>query len=72
MYRRRAETACEAARLHLAGLAKFIEPRAGMFMWLEFTGKLPCAHLKTFVVGIFTATVIMNATQDTITAIMNP
>lgn len=38
LYRRRAEAACRAAKEHLEGLAEYIVPRAGMFMWLKFTG----------------------------------
>ena len=38
IYRRRAEAACRAASEHLRGLVEYIAPRAGMFMWLKFTG----------------------------------
>ena len=38
LYRARAKAACRAAKEHLQGLAEFIVPRAGMFMWLHLTG----------------------------------
>ena len=38
LYRGRAEAACRAASEHLDGLAEYIVPRAGMFMWLKLTG----------------------------------
>ena len=41
LYRIRAEAACRAASEHLSGLVEYIAPRAGMFMWLKFTGTCP-------------------------------
>lgn len=35
-YRRRRDIFCSFARRELSGLARFDEPRAGMFLWLQF------------------------------------
>ena len=41
MYRRRCEVMCNALTQHLEGLATWVVPRAGMFVWLDLLGEWP-------------------------------